>query len=46
MDYLRSLFRCLYPDPDDVEARCMVVFSLYIGNHFMVADHGARSRRS
>jgi len=23
----------------------MLVVSLWIGNHFMVADHGARSRR-
>ncbi len=23
----------------------MIAFSLWIGNHFMAADHGARSRR-
>ncbi len=44
MDYLRSLFGFFCTDPDDVEARCMLVFSLYIGDHFIVADHGARSR--
>ena len=44
MDYLRSLFGVLCPDPDDVEARCMLAFSLLIGNHFIAADHGARSR--
>lgn len=44
MDYLRSLFGAFCPDPDDVEARCMLAFSLLIGNHFMAADHGARSR--
>jgi AcrR family transcriptional regulator len=44
MDYLRSLFGSFCTDPDDVEARCMLVFSLYIGDHFIVADHGARSR--
>jgi len=44
MDYLRSLFGAFCPDPDDIEARCMLAFSLLIGNHFMAADHGARSR--
>lgn len=44
MDYLRTLFGDLYPGQDDVEARCLIVFSLYIGDHFMVADHGGRSR--
>ncbi len=44
MDYLRSLFGAISPDEDDVEARCMLAFSLWIGNHFMAADHGARSR--
>ena len=28
----------------EVEARCMLAFSLMIGNHFMAADHGGRSR--
>jgi hypothetical protein len=44
MDYLRSLFGSCCPDPDDVEARCMLSFSLLIGNHFIAADHGRRSR--
>ena len=44
MDYMRSLFREFCPDEDDVEARCLLVFSLFIGNRFMAADHGARSR--
>ncbi len=44
MDYMRSLFGAFCPDEDDVEARCMLAFSLWIGNHFMAADHGARSR--
>ncbi len=26
------------------DARCMLAFSLWIGNHYMAADHGARSR--
>jgi hypothetical protein len=44
MDYLRSLFGAFCPAEEDVEARCMLVTSLWIGNHFMAADHGARSR--
>jgi AcrR family transcriptional regulator len=44
MDYMRSLFGAFCPDEDDVEARCMVAFSLWIGNHFVAADHGTRSR--
>jgi len=44
MDYLRSLFGAFCPDPDDVEARCMLAFSLAIGHHFMAADRDARSR--
>ena len=45
MDYLRSLFRGFCADEDEVEARCMIAFSLWIGNRFMAADHGTRSRR-
>jgi AcrR family transcriptional regulator len=44
MDYLRSLFGAFCPDEDDVEVRCLLVLSLWIGNHFVAADHGARSR--
>jgi AcrR family transcriptional regulator len=44
MDYMRSLFGAFCPDEEDVEARCMLSFSLWIGNHFIAADHGARSR--
>jgi AcrR family transcriptional regulator len=44
MEYLRSLFGSFCPDPDDVEARCLLSFSLLIGDHFIAADHGARSR--
>jgi AcrR family transcriptional regulator len=44
MEYLRSLFAAFCPDEDDVEARCMVFYSLWIGSHFIAADHGARSR--
>jgi AcrR family transcriptional regulator len=44
MDYLRSLFGAFCTDADDVEVRCTLSFSLLIGNHFIAADHGARSR--
>jgi AcrR family transcriptional regulator len=44
MEYMRSLFGAFCPNEDDVEARCMVAFSLWIGNHFIAADHGTRSR--
>jgi hypothetical protein len=27
-----------------VEARCLMALSLWIGNHFLAADHGGRSR--
>ncbi len=44
MDYMRELFGSFCPDEDEVEARCMIAFSLRIGNHFVAADHGTRSR--
>jgi AcrR family transcriptional regulator len=44
MDYMRSLFGAICRDEDEVEARCMVAFSLFIGSPFVAADHGARSR--
>jgi AcrR family transcriptional regulator len=44
MAYLRSLFGAFCSDPDDVEARSMLAFSLLIGDHFIAADHNGRSR--
>jgi AcrR family transcriptional regulator len=44
MDYMRSLFRAFCSDEDEVEGRCMLAFSVWLGNHFMAADHGKRSR--
>ncbi len=44
MEYMRSLFGAVYPDTDDVEVRCLLMFSLWIGDHFIAADHGPRSR--
>jgi len=44
MAYMRSLFGAFCRDEDEVEARCILAASLWIGNHFMAADHGRRSR--
>jgi AcrR family transcriptional regulator len=44
MSYLRQLFGALYDDPADVEVRCLLVMSLFIGNHFIAAGHGGRTR--
>ena len=44
IEYLRSLFGAFCHDEDDVESRCMLTLSLWIGNHFILADHGTRSR--
>jgi AcrR family transcriptional regulator len=44
MDYIRSLFSAFCSDEDEVEARCIVFYSLWIGSHFIAAEHGARSR--
>jgi len=45
MEYMRSLFGEFCADEDEVEVRCLFVFSLFVGSHFMAADHGSRSRR-
>jgi AcrR family transcriptional regulator len=44
MDYMRSLFADFRPDPADVEARCLISMALFVGNHFVAADHGDLSR--
>jgi len=44
MAYLRELIGSFCPDADDVEARSMLAFSLLIGDHFIAAGHGGRSR--
>jgi hypothetical protein len=44
MDYMRSLFGAYCAEEAEVEARCMLAFSLFIGSYFIVVDHGARSR--
>ena len=45
MDYMRGLFSQFCRDPDQVEARCLMSMALFVGSHFVAADHGRRSRR-
>ena len=44
MDYMRALFGAFCDDDDDVEVRCLLAFSLFIGVPFVNVDHGGRSR--
>jgi AcrR family transcriptional regulator len=44
MDYMRELFGEIHDDPEKVEVACLLTFSLWIGNHFIAAEHGERSR--
>jgi len=44
MGHLRALFADLSANPAEVEARCLLAFSLLIGNHYITADHETYSR--
>lgn len=44
MEYLRSLFGPICVDEDDVEARSILAFSLFIGSNFILAEHPRRTR--
>jgi len=44
MDYLRSLFGQFCTHDDEVEVRSMITASVFIATHFIVAEHGRRSR--
>ena len=44
MAYMRKLFGDLCPNAEEVEVRCLLAFSLFVGSHFIAADHGAYSR--
>jgi AcrR family transcriptional regulator len=44
MNYMRSLFGAICENDDDVEARCLLAFSLFVGSPFIIVDHGGRSR--
>ena len=45
MAYLREQFAPFCDDEGEVEARCLLVMSLFVGSSFVVAEHGGRSRR-
>lgn len=44
MAFLRSLFAELGLDEEEAEARSLLVLTLFIGNRFVAADHGPRTR--
>jgi AcrR family transcriptional regulator len=45
MAYLRSLFgRLCSDDEDEVEARSMLTYSLFVGSYFIAAQHDDKSR--
>lgn len=44
MEFMRPLFADFCRDGDDVEARCLLALSLFIGSPFITADHDGRSR--
>jgi AcrR family transcriptional regulator len=46
MDYMRALFASFCSDEDEAEARSLLAFSLWIGSHFIAADHGDRRREA
>jgi AcrR family transcriptional regulator len=45
MEYVRPLFGAFCADEEEVEARCMIAMSLFIGSPLIAADHGRRKRR-
>lgn len=44
MDYLRSLLAAVCADEGELEARCLIAFSVAIGDHFIAAEHGTHTR--
>lgn len=44
MEYLRGLFGALGGDGAEVEARCLLALSVWLGSHFLAADHEGSSR--
>jgi AcrR family transcriptional regulator len=44
MALLREMIGAFCSDADEVEARSLLAFCLAIGNHFLAADHGNRTR--
>jgi hypothetical protein len=44
MQLLRDAIGAVGGDPDDVEARCLLAFSLAIGRHLLAAEHPGHTR--
>jgi AcrR family transcriptional regulator len=44
IEYLRSLLAPFCPDEDELEARCLIAFSVAIAGPLIAADHRGRSR--
>lgn len=44
MGLLREMIGTFCADPDEVEARSLLAFCVAIGEHFLAADHGGRTR--
>jgi AcrR family transcriptional regulator len=44
MAYLRTLLGAVCADDEDLEARCLIAFSVAIADQLIAADHGTRSR--
>lgn len=44
MGLLREMIGTFCRDPDEVEARSLIAFCVAIGEHFLAADHGGRTR--
>ena len=44
MDYLRTLYSSFCPDPDDVEVRCLLTYSIRIGTHVIAGGHPGHTR--
>ena len=44
IDYLRTLLGTVCDDEEELEARCLIAFSVAIADRLIAADHGTRSR--
>lgn len=44
MEYLRSQFSQVVSDPDEIEARATLAFTMAIGIHYVGPEHGGRPR--
>jgi AcrR family transcriptional regulator len=45
LEYMRGLFSDLFDDAEDVEVRCLLVFSLFMGARALTGDHKPYRRR-